>query len=171
MELRAAEVRAVLITERDVRLTDVRDALARFCQRWQLPLQGVQGREFGELMADGYGGAELAENSRLTLRLHCYTNGKGRADELDELCASLCELVTDEGGVIEVIDLDTSPATDDAGGLRCIGRTPESRKRALIRFAFEKTWNLLADVVPRETFDEAVELCVKVAHRAGSPNA
>lgn len=167
MSSHAAEVRAVLQTRPDVRLPDVMAALEPFCRRWGIRLNRNDDGEYGLLEAHGsdYSDVHLTTAGVLGFHLFCYMN-VGMPDELDTLLENLNELVTDAGGVIEIVDLDTSPSNDEAIALRCIGATEEIRKQALIRFVFERAWDVISPLVPRETFDTAVDLCVKATHKA-----
>lgn len=162
-----AEVRAVLRTQPGVQLQEVHAAVAPFCERWQIGLQEPGGGEFGGLTVDdgGYGYeqvVELRENGTLLLNLFCCMN-VGMPDGLEELCGRLNAVVSNEGGVVEIVDLDTSPSNDDGISLRCVGASEQVRKAALIHYAFERAWDLIAPIVPREKLEAAAKMCAESA--------
>lgn len=168
MGMHETQVRAVLKNRPGVRLGNVHAAIKPFAERWGIDIGSVPDADFGdlEIKSGSNCGPDndvvLDEDGTLFLNLFCYMS-VGLPDGTEELCNRLGLMVSDVGGAVEIIDLETSPSNDDAICLEFVGPTAEARRRARIHYGFERAWDFMSSVVPRERFDKALALCVKAA--------
>lgn len=142
-------VRAHLKLKKGVTLPMVWGAIAAFVNRFDIKLQdGWVIPQFGEMPLVGHDD-EMSLGSasgELHMNLMCRAKYGCDPDELPSLCEGLDALV-EQGGYVEIVDMDTSPANDEAIAVRFIGADDAQRIKARIEYGLSLAKDWLVDVL------------------------
>lgn len=148
-------VRANLKLKKGVTLPKVWGAIAAFVTRHDIKLQdGWVIPTFGEMPLEGFDNEmSLGSASReLHMNLMCYSMQGCEPDELSSLCEGLDALVQ-ESGYVEIVDMDTSAANDDAVSVRFLGADEATRIKARIEYGLGLAKDWLVDVLGPSDFE------------------
>lgn len=149
-------VRATLKVKPGVKLQTVWSAVAVFTEEHQNDLvQDASFEAFGEIpMDDVDDSISLTPDGTLHLYLSCHGPGGGLPNELESLLTGLDRLVSEGGGVVEIIDHDTSASNEEAISIRFVGSDDHERMRARLTYGLELSKEWLIDVLGVAGFDQ-----------------
>ena len=159
MSSHSQAIKANLVVRPDVTLMMLWSVLKSFADRFDVELD-IEVEDLPIHGAMPFCGdsdeLELEPDGKLWFNLECWSAGPGvMPDRVEDLCVALGKLLA-TGGTVEIIDLDTSPANDDARAFRCIGPTPAAAVEARVIHGMDLARDALLGVMDQASFEQLV---------------